>query len=121
MPWKLTPYEDHLIPAVRALNERLLAGNLGAEFLLDERNPDPGNTDHPMRRQQWLLMQGEHVRAGILLQEQAFKVGDNLHTVANIQTPVSEGRANQKYVQAAGVMMMLLQKQQPPSLCCRNG
>ncbi len=113
MSWQLAPHHESLIPGVRALNERLRAGNLEDEYLFDERQVTTGTRMPQMPRTQLLLLEGEHVRGGVLLQEQSFWLANETCNVANLQTPVSEGIVNKRYAQAAGVMMSKLQKAQP--------
>ena len=113
MPLELKPYTEEFLPAVRALNERLRAGNMPGGYLFDERLRRAENGIPQMDREQLLLVDGEHVRGGVLLQPQPFRVGSEIRTVINLQTPVSEGRVDHRFAHAAPVMIRKMQARQP--------
>jgi hypothetical protein len=112
MAWQLAQFDESLIPAVKALNSRLRAGNMEEGYLFNETGCAAAKTLTPqMKKEQVLLLDGENVRGGALLQHHPFWLSGETSIVTNIQTPVSEGRVNNKFAQAAAIMMSKLQGQ----------
>lgn len=66
-----------------------------------------------MKKEQILLLDGENVRGGALLQHHPFWLSGETSIVTNIQTPVSEGRVNNSFAQAAAIRMSKLEARNP--------
>jgi hypothetical protein len=114
MAWQLAQFDESLVPAVKALNTRLRAGNMEEGYLFNETSHATTKPLTPqMKKEQVLLLDGENVRGGALLQHHPFWLSGETSIVTNIQTPVSEGRVNNKFAQAAAIMMSKLQARNP--------
>lgn len=108
------------IEQVRRFNARLRAANIDPAFLLSQsgfpqRPEDPleKKPNASFTKRQFLALDGEDVRGGFLLQEQACEIAGKTHWCANIQMPISEGLVDRKFSHVAMQMLQLLLRVRP--------
>lgn len=88
-------------PEARAFNQRMQMANAPVAFLLPEcaspQESNPENPRSPVSKEQYIVLEKETVRGGFILQKQEFWVQGRIHTLWNVQAPLSEGIVNRKY------------------------
>lgn len=97
---RFEPYTADRAPAVRAFNGRLDAAAMPGAFRLpvDAPEPAPAPPARPAVYSEWFLaVDGDDVRGGVMLQHQQFVVGAAEAPAVNIQLPLSEGWADNRF------------------------
>ena len=97
MPLSLVPYTGQWVTAARAFNQRLLAAQAPIDFHLAE---EPSRLQH-------LIVDGEMVRGGCLVELEPGQVGHEAAEIASIQSPLSEGLFDPQH---AGVSSWLVRE-----------
>lgn len=112
MPLQFVPFEDNLIPAVEAFNQRMIDGHASSDFLLPtELGRGNPSADDPIRWTRYLVLDGDQARGGVLAMDQPGWInGKELRTL-NFQSPLSEGIVNPRYSMIAMQMVKFMQKQ----------
>jgi hypothetical protein len=112
MPLRFEVFGEQHLPAVLEFNQRMRAGNAASEFLLptavEVRCKPP---DDPIQWTNYVVLDGEVVRGGLLAMDQPGWV--NRHSVRtwNFQSPLSEGIVDAKYSIVAMQIVKFMQKQ----------
>ena len=97
--FELVPYDPALGDAITAFNARLDAGGAPPEYRL-HAGPGPiyiRNQQHGIVEERLFVVDEGQVRGGVHLQVQPFWVDGAVHTVANIQLPLSEGIVDRQF------------------------
>ena len=104
MALSLEVYERRHIPAALEFNKRLLSFGVDPGYLIAEQ---PGSFDPslPISSESRVVVDGENIRGGYILQWRDFWIGGQLRRVCAIQTPISEGVVDRRYA-AAGVQII---------------
>jgi hypothetical protein len=108
MAISVQPYTPDIIPAVKAFNQRLAAGGIGAEFHFPESNTPqwlPEINGRSIFQRYYVAVDGDQVRGAFILKYQNFHVGSEVRRVVYYHLPVSEGIVNKSFA-GVGVMMM---------------
>src|SRR5687768_2770079 len=91
-------YSDKHVPAVRDFNKRI--GQKGVSYRLPE-SPVPQWLPHrdsiPLYQESFVALEGESVRGGYILKQQAFICNGQTRMIAGYQLPISEGVVNRQY------------------------
>ncbi len=109
-------------PAVRSFNERLVAG--GSEFCFPELPAEStGNQSisHSIFQARYLATEGEHVRGGFILKWQNFSFGGDVHRIAHLKLPLSEGIVDKKYARVGLQIIRQALKTEPLLFCLGMG
>ena len=93
MSLQILPYAPDAVPAVRAFNQRLLAGGAPADAQFPE-TPDPGWMPD---MELFLALEEGLVRGGYILRRQTFSVAGATIPAAHYRLPLSEGVVNRAY------------------------
>lgn len=119
MAIKIEPYTPDWEPAVGQFNRRLEPQKLAVTFRFPERHVSHWLPPAPGRRifqEQFLAIEdGTTVRGGFILKTQDVAIDGQLHTVANLQLPLSEGIVNPQY-NFVGVQLVLAALRRQPLL-----
>ncbi len=110
MACALVEFDDKLVPAARAFNERMRAagGDASAGFLLPE-HAETGIS----RLRHYVVTEGDFIRGGCLLDKRSHWLSGESAEVWNIQAPLSEGMVDRAHASVAIFMMKTLLKQNP--------
>jgi hypothetical protein len=103
----LRPQESADAAAVLAFNQRLMASGRAVPFLLNERGADDGARVGT----HYLLTQDDVVRGGVLAVKHSATVAGKPRSVMNIQSPLTEAVADQRYATLSVWMFRELQRQ----------
>lgn len=102
--------------AVRAFNERMLAGHAPTDFVLPDR-PNTAAAADPDASIRWVkhlaLDETGEVRGGFLLMQQPGWLNGSEVPVANYQSPVSEGILDKRYGMVGMHMLRHLEREHP--------
>lgn len=101
MPLSLEVYEPRHIPAALEFNKRLLSSGIDRGFLIAER-PAKFDPSLPISSESRVVVDGENIRGGYILQWRDFWISGEGRRVCAIQTPISEGIIDRRYA-ATGV------------------
>jgi hypothetical protein len=93
MSLQILPYAEEAVPAVRELNQRLLAGGVAADLQFPE-TPDPGWMPG---MKLFLAVEEGAVRGGYILRRQNFSMAGATWAAAHYRLPISEGVINRAY------------------------
>jgi hypothetical protein len=104
MPLSLEVYEPRHIPAAMEFNKRLLSSGIDRAFLIAE-HPARFDPSLPISSESRVVVDGENIRGGYILQWRDFWIGGEPRRVCAIQTPISEGIVDRRYA-ATGVHMV---------------
>src|SRR4051812_35240415 len=113
---RIVRYTPAEAAAVRAFNERMLAGHAPTDFVLGDR---PNACDDRLRNAaitwtKYLAVdQGGDVRGGFMLMEQRGSLNGRSVPVANYQAPVSEGILDKHYGMVGMHMIRYVQREWP--------
>ena len=117
---RLEPYCSVLLPGIQRLNRRFREAGVEEGFLIPEsadvpvtQAPFETMLTAPMGKRHFLLLDGEEVRGGVILQDQQCEVNGVRDWVTNIQMPVSEGLVDRRFAHLAAVMIRLILKRTP--------
>ena len=93
MPITIREFEESLVPAVLAFNERLARGGVPYRF---PTSPQPlwlpRRPEANLYQQYFLAVEGAaEVRGGYCIKHQDYRVGDSLRSIGQIALPLSEG------------------------------
>lgn len=112
MPLRFEVFGEQHLPAVLDFNQRMRAGNAASEFLLPTavkaRCTSPRD---PIQWANYVVLDGEVVRGGLLAMEQPGWVNRHSACTWNFQAPLSEGIVDAKYSIVAMQMVKFMQKQ----------
>ena len=112
MAMRFVPFDDTHVAAVKAFNQRMLAGHADSEFLLatepERRNRPP---DDPIEWTQYVVLDGEDVRGGVITMDQPGWVHGRTIRAVNFQSPLSEGTVDSKYTMVAMQLVKFMNKQ----------
>ena len=104
MAYRLVPYTAEWQAAATRFNDRL-RGHPDTPFLLPDAAAAPFSGG-PLQRQHWLMADEEgEVRGGCLLQTQPGWAGGGEAVLCNLQSPLTEGLADRRYVGVALTML----------------
>jgi len=114
-PLRLERYASLHETAARAFNQRMRTAHAPIDFLLPEEASPPvtNGLDAPITKHQYVLLEGETARGGVIIQEQPHWVAGETRTVWNVQSPLSEGIADRKYGFVAPFLMKELLRRHP--------
>ena len=116
MAFRIESYEKRFIPAVKAFNQRLEEAGVLSGYRFSETPEEPmPPDDFRLIRNQYLVVDGENVHGGYLMQVQPFYIAGKMRVAANCQLPISEGLINKKYLYV-GMLMLRAAIQQYPLL-----
>ena len=120
MPIRIESYSSRHLESIRALNQRFRSAGVEEGFFLPERSDvnDPGAPFEalpglPVVKRHWLLLDGDIVRGGFILQDQQFYLRGRAEWVTNIQMPVTEGLIDRRYAYLAIQMIQAILKRTP--------
>ncbi len=105
-------------PAVRSFNERLADG--GSEFSFPELPAESTETQN-ISQTRYLATEGEHVRGGFILKWQDFSFGGDVHRIAHLKLPLSEGIVDKKYARVGLQIIRQALKTEPLLFCLGMG
>lgn len=112
MPMQFVPFDDSQVAAVKAFNQRMLAGQADSEFLLttepDRRVRLAGD---PIEWTQYVVLDGQQVRGGVITMDQPGWINGRPIRVVNFQSPLSEGIVDPKYTMVAMQLVKFMNKQ----------
>ena len=120
MAISIAPYTADWILAVKAFNQRLAAGGVGAEFRFPESNIPhwlPEIDDRTIYQRYYLAVDGEQVRGAFILKHQEFRLRQGSAKIVYYHLPLSEGIVNKSY-SSVGVLMLRSALKVEPSLYC---
>ena len=120
MAISIAPYTADWIPAVKAFNQRMAAGGVGAEFRFPESNIPhwlPEFDGRTIYQRYYLAVDGEQVRGAFILKYQEFRLGQDPAKIVYYHLPLSEGIVNKSY-SSVGVLMLRSALKMEPSLYC---
>ncbi|UCF68991.1 MAG: hypothetical protein JSV80_06825 [Acidobacteriota bacterium] len=110
----IEPYEQRHVPAVRAFNQRVLAGGDPAQF---PESPVPRwlppREGIPVYQQMFVALEGEEVRGAYMLKPQAFAINGRTETLAHLQLPISEGVADERFALVGLLLLKDAQRRHP--------
>ncbi len=112
MRLQFAPFEDNLISAVEAFNQRMIDGHAPSDFLLPTEL-GRGNIapDDPIQWTRYVVLDGDQVRGGVLAMNQPGWINGTELRALNFQSPLSEGIVNPKYSMVGMQMVKFMQKQ----------
>jgi hypothetical protein len=117
MAIRIEPYTPDWEPAVGQFNQRLQPQQLAVTFRFPERHVPHWLPPSPGRRifqEQFLAVEdGTTVRGGFILKTQDVALDGQIHTVANLQLPLSEGIVNPQYSFVGVQLVMAALRRQP--------
>jgi hypothetical protein len=112
MPPQFVPFEEKYIAAAEAFNQRMIDGHADSEFLLSTQlGKSPSKDDDPIQLRQYVVLDGNEIRGGVLAMDQPSWVNGCAYRAVNFQSPLSEGIVNPKYSIIAMQMLKFMQKQ----------
>lgn len=112
MPLRFEVFGEKHLPAVLDFNRRMQAGNAASEFLLPTAfKAKCTPPDDPIQWKNYVALDGEVVRGGLLAMEQPGWVNGHSVPTWNFQSPLSEGIVDAKYSIVAMQMVKFMQKQ----------
>lgn len=110
--------EDGDAPAIERFNQRLDAG--GAIFRMSLRAPLPGEHHSPeghfVRREQLLVVEGDEVRGGVLLQHHRIAIRGVEQPFCWLQLPISEALVDRTYSSAFMPLLKNALRHQPVAM-----
>ena len=128
MPISVTPYSSQYLHSIRRLNARFREAGVPNGYWLPERDHDSSPVVEfqslptaVLTKNHFLLVDGQEVRGGFIIQDQQFDVNGQRQWVANIQMPVSEGLVDNRYGYLAVQMLRLILKRSPLSFAVGMG
>ncbi|PYR94666.1 MAG: hypothetical protein DMF84_04190 [Acidobacteria bacterium] len=113
---RIVRYTNAESAAVRAFNERMLAGRAPTDFVLPDRpnKYDAGVQDAAITWTKYLAVdEGDEVRGGFMLMEQRACLNGRSVAAANYQSPVSEGILDKRYGMVGMHMVRYVQRHWP--------
>ena len=116
MSLEIVPYTDDLVPAVRAMNDRLNAGGETWGFYrnsLPSWVPKSQNPAATVWQEYYLVRAGDLVHGGFVLKPQQFFCDGTETWMASWQGPVSEGLVNPKLASVAMLALRDMSQKQP--------
>jgi hypothetical protein len=119
MSLRIEPFTARHLEGVRRLNLKFDAANIQPGFRLPESWPTISEEAFgspaklPFERRQYLVLDGECVAGGFMLQEQKFQLRGQLQWIANIQAPISLGAVERQYAMLGGWMMREILARKP--------
>jgi hypothetical protein len=104
---RLERYGTEHVVAARAFNERMRAAHATTPFLLPEAasTPSPDGTTPPVAQQQYIVLEREAVRGGVIVQQHQHWMAGETRIAWNLQAPLSEGIVDRRYSCVAGFLM----------------
>ena len=109
---EIVPFEEQHVRAAKAFNARMRAGNAPTDFLLPEAAPALLNgAAPPVHATHFLAMEDDEARGGFIELVHPGWVNGAEQTVANYQSPLSEGICNKKYGLVGMQMIRHIQQQ----------
>jgi hypothetical protein len=103
--------ESHL-PAVREFNRRMTEAHAPSDFLLPtEMKASRKAVGDPIQWTQYVVLDEEFVRGGLLAMQQPAWLNGQLIRAVNYQSPLSEGIADPKHSMVGMQMVKFMQKQ----------
>ena len=120
MPIRVESYSSRYLDSIRALNRRFCSAGVPEDFRLPEQADvyDPGSPFEalptlPVVKRQFLVLDGDIVRGGFMLQDQQFCLRGRNVWVTNIQMPLTEGLVDRRYGHLAILMIQAVLKRTP--------
>jgi hypothetical protein len=111
---RIVPYTAVERPAVLAFNERMRAGHAPTEFVLPEDLPRTStNPQASIRWTDYIVMDGEFARGGVLEMNQPGWVGGRAERTINYQSPLSEGILDPTHSMVAMQLVRFMQRRSP--------
>jgi hypothetical protein len=114
MKVEFLPLTEPLIPACRAFNERITSRGKPL-FLLPEtaQLADPGSPGGVQRSHHVAVDEDGEVRGGVLLAEQRGWLAGHTVTLVNIQSPLSEGAFDRRFLSVSLQMLKFVSQRSP--------
>jgi hypothetical protein len=97
MPLRFEVYETRHVPAALNFNERMISGGVDPRLLLS-RQPFEFNPLLPLSTESRVVVDGDRIRGGYLLQWRDFWIDGESRRLCAYQTPISEGIIDRKYM-----------------------
>ncbi len=120
MPIGIEGYSSRRLDSIRALNSRFRSAGVQEGYFLPERTGviDPGPPFEalpalPVVKRHFLLLDGDVVRGGFILQDQQFYLQGRTEWVTNVQMPVTEGLVDRRYGHLVILMLQAILKRSP--------
>jgi hypothetical protein len=114
---RIVPYTEQERPAVLAFNARMAAESAATDFLLPDRPDEPldaASEDRRIALSKFIAVDArQEVRGGFLILEQPALVAGRRVTVANYQSPLSEGIRNSRFGMVGMLMLKYLEQHWP--------
>src|SRR3954453_17205414 len=105
MPLTFVPISPEHAGAIRDFNRRLTERNAPTAFLLSEELMKQEESQSSIRRHQFLAMDSEAVRGGVIELDQPGWLNGAAVRALNYQSPLSEGTADSRYA-AVGLQIV---------------
>jgi hypothetical protein len=119
MNLRIEPFTTLHLDGIRELNRRFDAANVQKGFRLPESWHNPSQEAFgppprlPFEQRQYLVLDGERVVGGFMLQEQRFQLLGRLEWITNIQAPISLGVVDRQYAMLGGWMIKTILASKP--------
>ena len=114
MPIVVELLSDKHVPAVREFNKRISYGRVPYRF---PESPVPAwlprRESVPLYQESFVALDGDAVRGGYILKQQAFVCNGETIMIACYQLPISEGIVNRQYALVGPLMVKDALKRQP--------
>ena len=111
---RIVPYSAAESGAVRAFNDRMIAGRAPTDFVLPDRPNEPDAGRAPaIRWTKYLAMDEAEARGGFVVMEQPGWLNGQSVDVVNYQSPVSEGILDARHGMVGMHMLRFVQRQWP--------
>jgi hypothetical protein len=114
---RIVPYNAEQVTAVRAFNERMVAGRAATDFLLPDRPNTTRDSTAPEPSITWTkyvaVDDAGDVRGGFLLMKQSAWLNARPVPVVNYQAPLSEGILDKRFGLVAMHMLKYVQRHWP--------
>lgn len=107
MSLALELFSSRHVELARRFNERLRRGQGDPAYQLPEENFNQQAVPEvsPFLTRQWILVDGDEARGGVMLQEMDCIAGSQVLCAANIQTPITEGAFNRGHAHLGPILL----------------
>jgi hypothetical protein len=115
----IQPFSPDYLAGIQALNQKFDAAQVNPGLRLPERwangsqLPFGSPAALPFEERQYLVLDGEQVVGGFMLQEQEFQLRGRLEWVTNIQAPISLGVVDREYASMGGWLVKAVLAKKP--------
>jgi hypothetical protein len=111
MPLRLEPFGQQHVPAVLAFNQRMTEAQAPSDFLLPDALEMPRTAPNdPIQWTRYVILDGEHVRGGLLAMDQPGWLHGQTVRAVNFQSPLSEGIVDPRFAVVAMQLVKFMQR-----------